>query len=407
MAYAFEKLPQTQDVRGEIASDGYLNDRNTDLDELEIGWHHGLTPKNAGGSDAASYADYHVHTLGWPRIGYGWVIEPKNVVDTPNGPRARIAWCNSPDKKSYHVGNSNDWSAGICVAGDYRTEHLDEPTLASMAELRAALEEDNIGKGDRGHNEFPDYAWKACPEYDYMAAIAYKPGSKNEPIGTNNDPVLRKGDNRSAVKKLQQSLLAAGYKLPEYGADGDFGSETKNAVLQFQKDQNITVDGIVGPETWEHLNKAISTDKNWKNKLAVVVADVMNVRHSPDMGDDAIAGRVKKDEAFTIIDKVVASNGSTELYKLKSGLYISAHEDYTELKKVPEPEPKDELVIVTYDDGLNVRDELSFNDSAVVGQVEKGEAFTIVGTHEVEGTPMFELKSGLFITAHEEYVKVR
>lgn len=407
MGYTFEKLAQFRDVRGSIASDGYLRDRKTPLPKTTIGWHHGLTPKNASGSTAAGYASYHVNNLGWPRCGYGFVIEPRNVIDTPNGKRAKISWCNSPDKKSYHVGNSNDWAVGICVAGDYRTEHLDSATLASMAELREALEKDDIGKNDRGHNEFPGYSWKACPEYDYMKAIAYSPKGSNDPIGTNNEPVLRKGDRRNAVKKVQQMLQGAGYKLPKYGADGDFGSETVKVVKDFQEDQDITVDGIVGPNTWDHLNEAIKKDKDWKNKLAVVLPDKMNIRHSPDMGDDAIVGTVKKGEAFTIISKVVASNGSTELYKLKSNLYISAHEEYTKLVDIPDPEPVDQLVIVKHKGGLNVRDKATWNKKDVVGEVEKGEAFTIAEELEVDGTPMLKLKSGLYITGHPEYVKIR
>ncbi|MED3758630.1 hypothetical protein P4555_06125 [Peribacillus frigoritolerans] len=54
-------------------------------------WHHSLTKKNLGGSDAESFADYHVNTLGWPGVGYTFIIEPKNLINSPNGKRARIA----------------------------------------------------------------------------------------------------------------------------------------------------------------------------------------------------------------------------------------------------------------------------------------------------------------------------
>ncbi|WP_079475627.1 peptidoglycan recognition protein family protein [Marinococcus halophilus] len=386
----FESLAEIKDIRGKTAKKGYYS-RPPLGKKRSIAIHHSLT---TSGSSAA-FANYHVKTLGWPRVAYHFVIRKDGTIE----------WNHSLDIKSYHVGNSNEEAVGICLVGDFRTQHPTKAQLRSLKKLVTELKKDLPSyKVTKGHNEYPGYAWKACPEFDYKAALKAK---VSKPSGTNNEPLLQAGDTFNAVKKLQQMLLATGEKLPKYGADGDFGTETEQAVKSFQRAQNITVDGVVGPETWEHLNKAISKDKDWKNKLAVVVADVMNVRHSPDMADDAIAGRVKKDEAFTIIDKVVASNGSTELYKLKSNLYISAHEDYTELKDVPEPEPRDELVIITHEGGLNVRDRLSFDDDAVVGQVQKGEAFTIADTHEVDGTPMFELKSGLFITAHEEYVKVR
>lgn len=72
------------------------------------------------------------------------------------------------------------------------------------------------------------------------------------------DPVtLRKGSKGDDVKILQQQLLQLGYSLPKYGADGDFGSETKAAVKQFQKDHKIQADGIVGAETFAALALAL------------------------------------------------------------------------------------------------------------------------------------------------------
>jgi peptidoglycan hydrolase-like protein with peptidoglycan-binding domain len=35
--------------------------------------------------------------------------------------------------------------------------------------------------------------------------------------------------------------------------DGYFGTQTKNAVMQFQADHGLTVDGIVGSQTWNAL----------------------------------------------------------------------------------------------------------------------------------------------------------
>ena len=57
------------------------------------------------------------------------------------------------------------------------------------------------------------------------------------------------------VKNLQRLLIAKGYTLKKYGADGDFGNETETAVKAFQKDNNLTVDGIVGQNTWNKLLK--------------------------------------------------------------------------------------------------------------------------------------------------------
>jgi hypothetical protein len=66
---------------------------------------------------------------------------------------------------------------------------------------------------------------------------------------------LENGAESELVKTLQQLLLAKGYNLPKYGADGEFGSETEKAVIAFQKSKKLTVDGIVGKNTWDRLLK--------------------------------------------------------------------------------------------------------------------------------------------------------
>lgn len=67
--------------------------------------------------------------------------------------------------------------------------------------------------------------------------------------------VLRKGATGEQVKTLQRLLLALGYKMNGYGADGSFGQATYNAVVAFQKARKLAVDGIVGKDTWNALLK--------------------------------------------------------------------------------------------------------------------------------------------------------
>lgn len=79
-------------------------------------------------------------------------------------------------------------------------------------------------------------------------------GPKPEPAtGTIILPELAKGDTGSTVKAMQILLVGRGYKLPRYGADGDFGSETRSAVRSCQLRNGLEVDGICGPATWKKL----------------------------------------------------------------------------------------------------------------------------------------------------------
>ena len=68
-----------------------------------------------------------------------------------------------------------------------------------------------------------------------------------------NGSIIRNGERGKHVKELQDRLLALGYKLPKYGADGVMGSETASAVRKLQRDAGIKVDGIPGPETKKAL----------------------------------------------------------------------------------------------------------------------------------------------------------
>lgn len=65
--------------------------------------------------------------------------------------------------------------------------------------------------------------------------------------------MLRTGDKGYQVWVLQTLLIARGYSCGETGADSDFGSATKAAVLNFQRANSLKDDGIVGPLTWAKL----------------------------------------------------------------------------------------------------------------------------------------------------------
>lgn len=53
------------------------------------------------------------------------------------------------------------------------------------------------------------------------------------------------------VKAWQNLLLAWGYNLGIAGADGEFGSMTTNATIQFQQKVGLIPDGVVDQEEWE------------------------------------------------------------------------------------------------------------------------------------------------------------
>ena len=92
-------------------------------------------------------------------------------------------------------------------------------------------------------------------------------------INTNTDPtgeadddedddvrVCQIGSKGSNVKAIQTALKTLGY--PVGSADGAFGSKTRTAVIYFQKLNNLTADGKVGPKTYARLMSSDATPYN-------------------------------------------------------------------------------------------------------------------------------------------------
>lgn len=65
-------------------------------------------------------------------------------------------------------------------------------------------------------------------------------------------PVLQKGDTGTSVKLLQNILIALDY-LDSDSPTTKFQEQTDEAVRNFQEENDLKVDGIVGPKTWDKL----------------------------------------------------------------------------------------------------------------------------------------------------------
>ena len=80
-----------------------------------------------------------------------------------------------------------------------------------------------------------------------VVSVAYKLG----------DRILKNGMDGEDVKELQTMLISLDYDCGVWGADGEFGDATEQAVEQFQYAHGCAVDGEVGPETLTALEKAM------------------------------------------------------------------------------------------------------------------------------------------------------
>jgi peptidoglycan hydrolase-like protein with peptidoglycan-binding domain len=64
---------------------------------------------------------------------------------------------------------------------------------------------------------------------------------------------VQQGSNGDAVRAVQSQIHGRGDGAAQIAIDGNFGPVTNDAVRAFQTLLGLQVDGIVGPQTWNHL----------------------------------------------------------------------------------------------------------------------------------------------------------
>lgn len=89
------------------------------------------------------------------------------------------------------------------------------------------------------------------PRYDLVSGTAAVVNPTDNIIAeAKKMPLLKKGSKGRAVKMLQAYL--GGLAI-----DGEFGSNTLSKVKEFQRKNNLNVDGEVGPKTWNAIIKSL------------------------------------------------------------------------------------------------------------------------------------------------------
>lgn len=89
----------------------------------------------------------------------------------------------------------------------------------------------------------------------------FKNGTSSSYEISSSDRILRLGDSGEDVKKMQQLLINRGYDLGPDGADGEFGQNSYNALIEFQNYHNLEADGEYGPMSKAILEQPFN--RNW------------------------------------------------------------------------------------------------------------------------------------------------
>ncbi|MCU0569594.1 MAG: peptidoglycan-binding protein [Oculatellaceae cyanobacterium Prado106] len=106
------------------------------------------------------------------------------------------------------------------------------------------------------------------------------------------DPVLQIKSWGAAVFELQQMLNKTGTNLV---TDGEFGSKTEAAVMRFQRNNALTIDGVVGNMTWAKLREILEPRYLWQ------MFDSYNVEESPHQ-DPALSWLQKQISTTTLTE---------------------------------------------------------------------------------------------------------
>lgn len=210
-------------------------------------------------------------------------------------------------------------------------------------------------------------------------------------------------------------LKKIGYAID---VDGIFGKGTLDDVKDFQSKHGLAVDGIAGNGTLQVLEALVNTPVQKpvevvppKTEVKAETSIPSNVYGTIKVLADSLNVREKADFTSTIV-KVVKKGESYKSYGQKNGLYhlggdqyCTANTSYVEFTKNPNygvvPKTKVLTVIVSE---LYTYKTADWNNKGQI--VKSGEVFTIADELTVEGSKMYQLKSGLFISANPKYVKV-
>lgn len=101
-------------------------------------------------------------------------------------------------------------------------------------------------------------------------------------------PTLSKNSRGEEVLTLQKKLYLIGYNITEL--DGVYGAETEKAVSAFQRDNKISVTGIVTNVTWRALRKAKEKKGRVLPEIKVKPAPTVKSSGTAPFGKSFISG---------------------------------------------------------------------------------------------------------------------
>ena len=199
-----------------------------------------------------------------------------------------------------------------------------------------------------------------------------------------NNNVLSIGDTGEDVRKLQEQLVKLGYNVGSKGPDGDFGSKTYAAVIDFQRKHNLKDDGIVGPLTENAIKEAI---KNMEQDVVTPDIETFKIGEIAQLIPGATYIDGKSIPAWIINSKIyirseMQENNSIAFSISKTGPITGVTNISNLMKYIPGENIEinstfENYVIKVTADVLNIRAGAGTNFK-IIGQLRKFDLCTII-----------------------------
>ena len=202
-------------------------------------------------------AENHLSPQGAPHFAYHYGIRQKGDEGSKDG---EIIQANDLSDITWHTTGQNSSGVGVLLQGNFRGTGYDlegvsdGPTDNQMQSLEWLVDYLvdflRITPQDvYGHYHFGK---PACPGYKVSEWIeAYRLRDLQEKKGSQ----VRIRD----VRELQEALKILGYEPGKI--DGIIGSQTMQSIRKFQREQQLVIDGVAGPQTKGRLITLLKTKK--------------------------------------------------------------------------------------------------------------------------------------------------
>jgi len=242
-----------------------------EIKESNLNWAGTLTQRqktdlivlhHAAAKNATIYNIHNWHLMnGWNGCGYNFYIRKDGAI-----------YRGRPENTvGAHATNHNATSIGICFEGDFNKEIPSQVQIKAGLELVAYLKKKYKIKSIKGHGDLmaTDCPGRFFPMEQFVSGkenlvlsfqraasadgFKFKTYGCDGKVGLETRAVMEKCVVKKRLVYKYKNATKLVQKLLGVTQDGKCGKATDAAIKEFQKKNNLLVDGCVGIKTWEKL----------------------------------------------------------------------------------------------------------------------------------------------------------